>query len=83
MTSDINTYCVYSFHVTNFIFYFGILVKTLFGSLNFWTTFVLIELTKVSLHLSFSIFNISTFVQISLILNYEWVVEREDQVTFC
>ena len=80
MTSDINNYFVYSFHVTHCSFYMGLAFKIIFGPLNFWIVFIIVEMMKSSLHLSFAIFNISTFVQMSLILNYEWVFKKNDKV---
>ena len=58
----------------------GLAFRIIFGPLNFWLVFIIVEMMKSSLHLSFAIFNISTFVQMSLILNYEWVFKKNDKV---
>lgn len=58
----------------------GLALRIIFGPLNYWTVFIIVEMLKNCLHLSFAIFNISTFIQISMILNYEWVFLRDDKV---
>ena len=51
-----------------------------FWSLVLWTIFILIELMKNFLHFAVSIFNVSIIIQVSFILNLEWVQNYEDQV---
>ena len=80
VTSDINHYFVISFHLTQFSFYFGLALRVILGPLSYWTVFIMVELLKNCLHLSFAIFNISTFIQISMILNFEWVYQKTDKV---
>ena len=81
VTSDIHKYFILFFHITHMSFYFGFLVKTIFGLLPFWLIFFLVEVLKISLHLAVAVFNFSIIIQISYILNFEWVTRFDDKVS--
>ena len=81
VTSDIHKYFILFFHITHLSFYFGFLVKTIFGLLPFWLIFFLVEVLKISLHLAVAVFNFSIIIQISYILNFEWVTQFDDKVS--
>ena len=80
MTSEVHNFFIFFFHLVTFSFYFGLLIRIIFGLLSFWCIFLLVELLKISLHLSIGVFNFSTIIQISLIMNFEWVYSYEDNV---
>ena len=81
VTSDIHKYFILFFPITHLSFYFGFLVKTIFGLLPFWLIFFLVEVLKISLHLAVAVFNFSIIIQISYILNFEWVTQFDDKVS--
>ena len=80
VTSDIHNYFVISFHHLNFSYYFSFLARVVFGHLPFWVIFVLVEFMKQGLFVSLAVFNISTLIQTSFILNHNWVHIYEDKV---
>ena len=83
VTSDIHNFFVNSFHFLNMSYYISLLARVLFGHLPFSVIFVLVELMKQGLFVSLSIFNISTLIQTSFILNHNWVHIYEDKVCIC
>ena len=82
VTSDIHNFFVISFHNLNISYYFSFLARVVFGHLPFWVIFVLVELMKQCLFASLAIFNISTLIQTSFILNHNWVHTYEDKVWY-
>ena len=56
-------------------------MRTFFGYLSYNTIFVFIEMIKISMVMSFAILNVSSFLQISLILNSRTihVDDKEDK----
>ena len=80
VTSDVHNLYVTGSHITVAVFYSGIIMRTLFGYLPFWTTFMLVEMFKYSIFAAFSVLNVSTCIQTALILNYQWVYNYNDKV---
>ena len=79
MTSDIQQLFVQSSHLTVAVLYTGVTLRTLAGHLGFWTIFILVELSKLSMSASFAILNVATFIQMSFILNLQWVYKYDDK----
>ena len=52
-----------------FSFIFGMVIRSLFGPLSFLITFLLVQSHGISACLAIGVFNVSAFVQYSLILN--------------
>ena len=79
--ADINNSFVICWHVMTFSFYSSLLMRTFFGYLSYNIIFVFIEMIKISMFLSFAILNVSSFLQISLILNSRTihVDDKEDK----
>ena len=69
VTAEINNSFVLCWHLLTISFYSSLLMRTFFGYLSYNTIFVFIEMIKISMFLSFAILNVSSFLQISLILN--------------
>ena len=66
-------------HFAFFFLNFGLLLRCVFGPLNFWTIFALLEALKMTVHLGTGVFNVSAFVQISIILNFKWTEKFRDR----
>ena len=81
VTSDVHNYFVISFHYLNISYYLSFLARVVFGHLPFWIIFILVEFMKQCLFVALSIFNISTLLQTSFILNHNWVHTYEDKVS--
>ena len=62
-----------------FFFYSGILLRCIFGTLPFYVIFAIVEAMKMSFTLVTGVSNVSTAVQLSIILNYDWVQKYEDK----
>lgn len=79
--AEINNSFVLCWHLVTISFYSSLLMRTFFGYLSFNIIFVFIEMIKISMFLSFAILNVSSFLQISLILNSRTihVDDKEDK----
>ena len=79
--AEINNSFVICWHLLTFSFYSSLLMRTLLGYLSYNIIFVFIEMIKISMFLSFAILNVSSFLQISLILNSRTihVDDKEDK----
>ena len=79
--AEINNSFVLCWHLMTISFYSSLLMRTLFGYLSYKMIFVFIEMIKITMFLSFAILNVSSFLQISLILNSRTihVDDKEDK----
>ena len=67
-------------HFSFFFFYSGILIRSIFGFLPFNIIFASVEAMKISFTQVIAVFNVSAAVQLSIILNFDWVQKFEDKV---
>ena len=69
VTAEIHNYLVLSWHFMTAIFYSTFVMRMIWGYFSFHIIFVCIEMSKLSMAMSLSILNVSSFLQISLMLN--------------
>ena len=79
--AEINNSFVLCWHLMTITFYSSFLMRTFFGYLTYNMIFVFIEMIKICMVMSFAILNVSSFLQISLILNSRTihVDDKEDK----
>ena len=69
VTAEIHNYLVLSWHFMTAIFFSTFVMRMIWGYFSFQTIFVCIEMSKLSMAMSLSILNVSSVLQISLMLN--------------
>ena len=69
VTAEIHNYLVFSWHLVTTTFYITFVSRMIWGYFSFNITFACIEMSKITMFLSLSILNVSSFLQISLMLN--------------
>ena len=79
VTSDIHHFFLTVCHLAFFLFYIGLVLRCLFGPLHFWVVFALVESLKMSFILATGIFNVSSFIQLSIIINSKWTQKYKDR----
>ena len=79
--AEINNSFVLCWHLVTISFYSSLLMRIFFGYLAYSMIFVFIEMIKISMFMSFAILNVSSFLQLSLILNSRTihVNDKEDK----
>ena len=69
VTAEIHNYLLFSWHLMTATFFVTFVSRIIWGYFSFNITFVFIEMSKITMFLSLSILNVSSFLQISLMLN--------------
>ena len=82
VTAEIHNYLVLSWHFMTATFYTTFLLRIFFGYFSFNITFACIEMSKISMFMSLSILNISSFLQISLMLNSRTIQIDDKEKTY-
>ena len=79
VTSEIHNFFLTVCHFAFFLFYTGLILRSLSGHLSFWVIFALVETLKMSFVLATGIFNVSSFIQLSIILNFKLTQNYRDR----
>ena len=82
VTAEIHNYLVLSWHFMTATFYTTFLLRIFFGYFSFNITFACIEMSKISMFMSLSILNVSSFLQISLMLNSRTIQIDDKEKTY-
>ena len=69
VTAEIHNYLVLSWQFMTAIFYSTFVMRIIWGYFSFHIIFVSVEISKLSMAMSLSILNVSSILQISLMLN--------------
>ena len=80
VTSDIHQIALIAGHFSFFFFYSGIMLRSIFSFLPFNVIFANVEAMKISFTQVVAVFNVSAAVQLSIILNFDWVQKYKDNV---
>ena len=82
VTAEIHNYLVQSWHFMTATFYTTFVLRIVMGYFSFNIVFACIEMSKISMVMSLSILNVSSFLQISLMLNSRTIQIDDKEKTY-
>ena len=81
VTSDLNLLLNFTLHIALLTFSLGIVIRILFGTLSFWTVFLIVEVfMKISFLLVGAVANVSRVIHFIIIYHHQWLLKYNDKV---
>ena len=70
VTADIHVYHATSYQFFNCVIASFFMIKAIFVNVGFWVTFLCIEIAKIAFFILISFGNVSSFLQVAIILDF-------------